>query len=95
MKCYRFTLDKTIALKSGPAGSLSYFIGTMVFGIAVFAGPFKATSKDELHEETLNYGPSAFGCIFFMVGSIIECVHNKVHEWQAGTACCIAHIAPS
>eukprot|EP00658_Telonema_sp_P-2_P055389 TRINITY_DN4403_c0_g1_i4.p1 TRINITY_DN4403_c0_g1~~TRINITY_DN4403_c0_g1_i4.p1 ORF type:complete len:421 (+),score=103.61 TRINITY_DN4403_c0_g1_i4:184-1446(+) len=79
-----FTCDRQIAKKSGPLGSLNYFIGTLVFGVTCFAGPFKAVSKDRTHEETLNYGPSAFGCLFFIAGSMIECHHNKVLDWRAG-----------
>jgi len=79
-----FTCDRDIMFKAGPLGSLSFNIGTTVFGIAVFAGPFAATGSDKQHEEMLNYGPSFLGCIFFCIGSFIECKHNKVWEVATG-----------
>lgn len=80
-----FTTDPKIALKPGPLGCFSFFIGTLVFGITCFAGPFHATSADRENEELLDYGPSAVGCIFFCIGSFIECKHNKVLvAWRSG-----------
>ena len=35
-------------------------------------------------QEMLNYGPSFLGCIFFCIGSFIECKHNKVWEVATG-----------